>query len=103
MRRPTPAVDTRQAMQESFVYESTTGKLRWKTRNSGSIRVGYVAGRQHMNGHLEVGFNKKTYMAHHIAWFLHYGEWPDALVLHANGDKGDNRIENLVQAERSRA
>jgi hypothetical protein len=103
MRRLTPAVDIREAMQESFVYESTTGKLRWKTRNSGSIRVGYVAGRRHVNGHLEVGFNKNTYMAHHIAWFLHHGQWPNTLILHANGNKSDNRIENLVQAERSRA
>lgn len=37
----------------------------------------------------------KLVAAHHIAWFLHHGEWPTNSVDHINGDKSDNRKENL--------
>lgn len=97
MKRSAPLQEVQRLMQQMLQYDSITGKLRWKMRSSGSIRIGYIAGRRHINGHLEVGVNKKTYMAHHIAWFLHYGNWPDTLILHANGNKSDNRIENLVK------
>ena len=102
MKRSAPLQEIQRLMQQMLQYDSITGKLRWKVRPNYCTRVGFLAGRKHVNGHLEVGFNKNTYMAHHIAWFLHYGEWPDALILHANGDKGDNRIENLVQAAEKR-
>jgi hypothetical protein len=37
----------------------------------------------------------KTLLAHRIAWFLYYGEWPSKLIDHINRNPGDNRIENL--------
>ncbi len=35
------------------------------------------------------------YKAHRIAWYLHYGEWPEGMIDHVNRNKNDNRIENL--------
>lgn len=32
---------------------------------------------------------------HHVVWVLHHGTWPTGQLDHANGDKLDNRIENL--------
>jgi hypothetical protein len=34
-------------------------------------------------------------MAHRAAWCLYHGEWPAGVIDHINGDKTDNRIENL--------
>ena len=34
-------------------------------------------------------------MAHQIIWFLCKGQWPKLPLDHVNGDKLDNRLENL--------
>lgn len=87
---------SREDIKNALSYNAETGQLRWKIRPAGCVQAGYIAGRRHQNGHLEVCFNKVTYMAHHLAWFLHYGVWPDHPILHANKNKADNRLQNLV-------
>ena len=82
--------------QEYLEYSPHTGYLRWKKAPQTSILPGYRAGRRHQNGHLEVGLKGRAYMAHHIAWYLQYGQWPSAAVIHKNGDKADNRAANLA-------
>ena len=51
------------------------------------------------NGYKTISFsiNKKKYTRkyHHIAWFLHYGKWPDIDIDHADRDRVNNKIINL--------
>jgi hypothetical protein len=37
----------------------------------------------------------KAVKAHRLAWLLHYGSWPEHDLDHINGDRADNRIQNL--------
>lgn len=38
-----------------------------------------------------------NYFAHRIVWTMTYGRAPDGIIDHINGDRTDNRIENLRQ------
>jgi hypothetical protein len=39
-------------------------------------------------------------MAHRLVWFVTYGKFPNGDIDHLNGDRSDNRIENLRDVTR---
>ena len=50
----------------------------------------------HNCGYCLVGFKGRTLMYHRLVWLLANGDIPEGLQLdHRNGDKLDNRLENL--------
>lgn len=75
---------------EFLRYED--GKLFWKKHFFRSL-VGKEAG-YFNNGYRYVRFKNKSYCSHRIIWFLIYGEFPK-LIDHINGNRSDNRLENL--------
>lgn len=89
-----------QNIKDAFDYQEDTGALRWKNAPSTNISAGFLAGRRHNNGHIEVKFKNIPYMAHHIVWFLQHGEWPQTRIVHRNGNKSDNRLANLEELPR---
>lgn len=46
-------------------------------------------------GYIHVQFEGRRELAHRVAWFLYYGEWPQFPIDHINGIRSDNRIINL--------
>lgn len=66
-----------------FLYDPETGKL-WRE-----------AGCAHGSGYRTVLFRGRRHLEHRVAWFLHYGEWPNQQIDHINGNPSDNRIVNL--------
>ena len=91
---------TYDAVSELLRYEPDTGRLYWKAdRLTGKGRVSVKAGSEagclcKTHGYVLIGINSRVYRAHRLAWLLHYGEWPDRID-HVNGDRADNRIDNL--------
>jgi hypothetical protein len=55
------------------------------------------------SGGLITRVNGRAYSAHKIAWFLAHGEWPTFLLRHRDGDRSNNRIENLEPVSLKRA
>ena len=85
-------------MRKTYHYDSDTGALTYKARPR--TREGAPVGRLDRDGYIKVMLKTKMYMAHRIVWMMHTGAEPAGELDHINGDKQDNRIENLRIATR---
>jgi hypothetical protein len=89
------------AIVESFDYNKKTGIVTVK-KSSRKRKVGDPVGTISEHGYLRtqmcVGRKYCNVMVHHIAWFLHYGKWPDTIIDHDNTNRLDNKIKNLRKA-----
>ena len=80
--------------RKHFTYFEETGVVR-SASNRRNVRVGDKVGGYDRQGYIVTTLFKKPVKVHRLAWALHYGEWPKGQIDHINGDKSDNRIENL--------
>jgi len=83
-------------------FEHCDGKLYWKkvAHPNKQYLVGQEAGSIHQTGYRHVTWLGKVHKAHRLIFMLHHGYLPPE-VDHINGDRQDNRIENLRAANRS--
>jgi hypothetical protein len=93
----------------SEVFEFRDGLLFWKPRPEASFKTrrgwsiwnaqnaGRLAGTIRANGYVVVSVKKRLLLAHRVVFAMHHGFMPEEID-HINGDRGDNRIENLRAA-----
>lgn len=86
---------TFQQVSEWLRYDHETGRLFWIKRPCHNVFAGAIAGTKTQSGYIQICVQKRLYKAHRIAWLLHYGKWPDSILDHINGNRTDNRIDNL--------
>jgi hypothetical protein len=83
---------TKDYLLEIFDYKD--GNFYWKLKSHRSLIQGKEAGNFRTDGYRAIGINKKIYKAHRLIFMMFNGYMP-LEIDHINGDKGDNRIENL--------
>ncbi len=69
--------------------------FKWKVRVNSKVPSGATAGTPQNNGYILITINRKKYLAHRLAWFMEYREFPNGQIDHINGNRIDNRISNL--------
>ena len=85
---------TQEFLKNLFLYDENTGIFTRKisrnrfTKNSpvGCVRE---------QGWIIISINHRKYQAHRLAWIYYYGIIPQGIIEHINGNRSDNRIENL--------
>ncbi len=90
------AISAEQA-REVFDYNPETGSLTWKNPRARYLKPGDKAGSLNKNGNRHVWFNERAFLAHRLAWLIHYGSLPVANIRAKNGNYDDLRICNLEE------
>jgi len=92
-------------MRELFTYDDKSGKLFWNVRKypCGSFN-GRYAGKEAFTSTESKGYkNGEVYginmKAHRVIWAIIYGDWPDGQIDHIDGNKSNNKPENLRQVD----
>lgn len=79
-------------------YDKITGVFVWLVKASRSTKIGAEAGSVRGDGYRVIRVDGVLYTAHRLAWFYAHGEWPENKIDHRNGERSDNRLENLRSA-----
>ena len=92
---------TQEELKSQLNYDEVTGIFTWKIKNSNRIKIGDIAGSINNKGYTIITINKKHFVAHRLAWLYVYNYIPSKDIDHINGNRADNRINNLREATRS--
>jgi hypothetical protein len=83
-------------LHELFVYKD--GLLIWReSRKHGKVKAGAIAGwESKTDGYVRVCIEGMQYAAHRLIWRMHNPRGATPFILdHIDGDRSNNRIENL--------
>jgi hypothetical protein len=82
---------------KKYLRHEECGAFTWILRNPKNTRsvIGRAAGRLESNGYIRLNIAGQRVLAHRLAWAFHYGSFPHGQIDHINGNRADNRIENL--------
>jgi len=81
---------TPKLLADRYTYNAETGLFFFKKdRGRQTFKT------NHSNGYFVANVLGKTIYAHRAAWAIQTGDWPEGVIDHVNGDKKDNRWENL--------
>jgi hypothetical protein len=90
---------SQERLHELFEYreDNISQPFLWKIRTAPCVKIGDTVGTVDKTiGYYLIRVNNKVYRLHRLVWIYHNGDIPDEMIVdHIDGDKTNNRIENL--------
>ena len=82
---------TAERLRQLVSYDRLTGEFTRLVKQSAVAASGWLD----RNGHVRISVDGQVYAAHRLAFLYVTGQWPTGVVDHINGERADNRWENL--------
>ncbi|MNE18923.1 AP2 domain protein [compost metagenome] len=82
------------------IFDYQDGKLFWRFDRGSNAKSGARAGRLLATGYRSIHVSGRRYQEHRLVFLWNHGYMPSQID-HINGEKSDNRIENLREASHS--
>ena len=98
MTKPNKFPFSPEELRELLDYDPEAGKLTWKVQTSSRALAGEEAGSLESRGYRQIRIRGVRYPAHRLAWYYIYGVEPKEYLDHINGERDNNRLENLREA-----
>ena len=81
-------------MKKNYTYDDATGMLT-SNRYGRAVRGKKINKKGYLCVLCWIGKKRVFVQLHHAVWAVCKGRWPEQQIDHVNGNKHDNRIENL--------
>lgn len=91
---------TQEELKRVIYYNPLTGEFKWLEARKKGSKIGDPVGWDD-RGYRKTKVFNKGHRLHRLAWLYVYGKFPKSGIDHKNGNKNDNRIENLREADQS--
>lgn len=83
-------------------YDGESGLFTRRITVCNSAKAGSIAGSvSEQDGYVRIAIDGQRYLAHRLAWFYVYGEWPEDQIDHKDRDRTLNAFNNLRPTDNS--
>lgn len=86
---------TQERLRDLLHYAPDTGAFTWRVDRSPRVKAGDMPRSPTKSGYLRAGIDGQLHYLHRLAWLYVHGVWPAGVIDHINGNRADNRLENL--------
>ncbi len=91
--------DFLEGVQEYMSYDKMTGEFKWIHHDRNPCLIGTTPGTILPSGRRRIFYKSKSIGSSRLAWYFVTGKLPRQRLIYINGDRSDDRFENLKEFE----